>query len=469
VKRAFDRFKVGLACLLCLVAGAVGTWAVQRHAGAAGTGSAGAGPQDEDANPALAPEEVLAALPPSRGKAAVDRAVARAAERARQDPQDAGAWAELGDALMQKARETADAAYYGHAERAYRRALALRPSHADATTGVAWVAAGRHEFETSIAWANKAIALDPRNHHAYGLLGDAAVEMGDYDAAFEHYQKMLDIRSDISSYSRGAYLLFLTGDIRKARWLMDKAIQAGAPYAENTAWCRAQLALFHFHDGHLMAAEQLLQDADGKTPGNFHLLAALGKVKAARKDYPAAIACYQKAAAIAPQHDVLAALGDLHRLSGNHAEAARQDALVEATHKVNKANGVRGDIQIAQFYADHDRNLPEALRLAEEEYRTRKNVFVADTLAWCYYKNGRHEEAKRAIQKALSRRTPDAGFPFHSGMIHARLGDRQTAQLHLYQALSLNPNFSPVYAPVAAATFQELGGRPADLKPEAAP
>ena len=46
----------------------------------------------------------------------------------------------------------------------------------------------------------------PTARRAYGLLGDAAVEMGDYEAAFKHYQKMLDIRPDLSSYSRGAHL-----------------------------------------------------------------------------------------------------------------------------------------------------------------------------------------------------------------------------------------------------------------------
>ena len=63
------------------------------------------------------------------------------------------------------------------------------------------------------------------------------------------YQQMLDIRPDISSYSRGAHLLWLTGDKRKATWLMYKAILTGAPYAENTAWCQTQLALILFNSG----------------------------------------------------------------------------------------------------------------------------------------------------------------------------------------------------------------------------
>ncbi len=268
---------------------------------------------------------------------------------------------------------------------------------------------------------------------------------------------MLDIRPDISSYSRGAHLLFLTGDTRKATWLMAKAIRAGSPYAENTAWCRAQLALMLFHTGALLPAEQVLEDALDKTPNSHHVLAAMGKVKAAQKDYKGAIAFYKKAVVIAPEHNALVALGDLYQLSGNKDEAEKQYALVEKLHQKSHAGGVQhSDTQLAQFYADHDRNLIEALRMAEQR-KLSDNVFDADTLAWCYYKNGQYGKAKDAIRRALSRRTPDAKILFHAGMIHARLGDRPAAQDYLHRALSLNPNFSPLDAPVAAETLKKLG------------
>jgi tetratricopeptide (TPR) repeat protein len=429
-------------------------WYLQR-------GTPGASAEDPVTAAASVPTaEVLAAIPPAKGHSRVDQVIARLSGKVEENDRDANAWADLGDALMQKARETADAGYYTHAERAFAKALALNPKHVTATTGLAWVHGGRHEFEQSVEWATKAVALDPKNHSAHGLLGDAALEMGDYETAREHYQKMIDTRPDLSSYSRGAQVLFLAGDVRKAIWLMGKAIAAGGPYAENTAWCRAQLALMYFHTGNLAAAEQVLQDALTRLPNNHHLLAVQGKVKAARKDYPAAIDCYQEALAVAPQIDVLAALGDLYRLTGQAGEAEKQYALVEAVHRTHKANGVKGDSQLARFWADHDRNLAEALRLAESEYQTRKNVFVADTLAWCLLKNGRCEEAKGVIEKALARKTPDASILFHAGMIHAKLGNRGEAQRYLYQALSLNPHFSPVDAPVAAQVHEELGSKP---------
>src|ERR1035438_7776659 len=140
---------------------------------------------------------------------------------------------------------------------------------------------------------------------------------------------MLDLRPDISSYSRGAHLLFMTGDIRKATLLMTKAIGSGAPFAENTAWCRAQWALMQFAEGSYLSASQLLTEALQAAPNNYHLLAAMGRVKAAIKDYDAAIEYYKRAEDVVPQHEVVVALGDIYTLQGKTQEAAAQYALVD--------------------------------------------------------------------------------------------------------------------------------------------
>lgn len=400
--------------------------------------------------------DILSLIPKPAGSAAADRAIAKWIEQARTQPANNKAWVNLGDALMQKARETSDFAYYGHAESAYQKALENNASDSDAMTGLAWVNGGKHLFDKSVEWANKAIAIDNRNNIAYGIIGDAELELGKYDDALNHYQKMIDIRPDLSSYSRGAYALFITGDMRKGRWLMQKAIEAGSPFAENTAWCRSRLATMLMSDGNLLAAEQVLKLGLKSAPENRHLLMGMGRCKGMLKDYAKAIEFYQKANASAPDHNALAALADLYRVTGNEAEAAKQEAAMEALHGANQANGVHDHIQMAQYYSDHARNPVEAVRLAEEHKNT-KNVFEADVLAWCYYQNGQYKEAQEAITRALSQRTPEAKFFYHAGMIAAKLNDVATAKKRLYQALSLNPQFSVTDAPRAVAAVKELG------------
>jgi tetratricopeptide (TPR) repeat protein len=389
-----------------------------------------------------------------------DSEINKASEAARSHPTDA-AWSRLGDAYMQKARETMDLSYYGRAEAAYRNSLTINPNYANGLAGIAWVLSGRHEFEQSIEWANKALKAEPNRADAYGLLGDAATEMGDYDSAFEHYQKMLDLKPGIASYSRAAHLLFITGGFEKATLLMSKAVGSGGAYPENKAWCIAQMALLDFAQGAYVPAEQMLSEGLKETPNNYHLLAAMGKVKAALKDFPAAIEYYKKAQDIVPQHEVVVALGDLFTIEGRTEDASRQYALVDAIRKLNKANGVIGDLQMAQFLADHDKDLDEALRLAEAEYKTRPTVYGADILAWCYYKNGRIPEARKYSLKALSQNTPEAMFLYHRGIILAKAGDVGEARKALYQALSQNPYFEPRGAMLAMSTLHELGSAPA--------
>lgn len=391
-------------------------------------------------------------------ESATDAQIAKTSSMVAAKPQSAVAWSRHGDALMQKGRETGDASYANLAESAYRKTLAISPKSVDALVGLAWASGVRHEFESSIEWAKKALAFDTKNSAAYGLIGDAAVELGDYERAFDEYQKMLDISPDLSSYGRSAHLLYITGDNKRASLLMWKAIQAGSPYAENTAWCRAQLALIQFSQGAYVPAAALLEEGLRLSPNDHRLLAAMGKVTAAGKKYAQAIEYYKKALLVTPDQETIAALGDLYTLTGKKDEAAKQYDLVEVIAKVNRANGVLGDLSTARFYADHDRKIAEGLKLAEHEYRTRPNVFAADTLAWSHFKNGNIAEAKRFITYALRKGTSEASFQYHKGMIDAADGHPSEAKLALYSAMSINPGFDPIQSSIAIKTLAGLGG-----------
>ncbi len=443
--------KTTLACgTVCLLIG--GGWAVSRRSRADSKI-----PVMSAASVTTPSADPLKDIPEPKSNSFTDKAIVKGIAEARKKPDVAKNWVFLGDALMQKVRETADIRYYEYAENSYNKALALNASNSDAMTGLAWVHGGRHEFDQSIEWANKAIALDPKNNLAFGIIGDAEVERGEYEAAFDHYQKMLDIRPDISSYSRGAYLLYVTGNTRRAQWLMLKAIKVGAPYAENTAWCRSRLALMYFNTGNQLAAEQILREGLKAAPQNVHLLNMLGRVKIARKDYSAAIACYKKIIAAAPEHNALVALGDLYAATGNKAEADKQYAAMEALHsQLNQCGKAHDHMQMAQYYADHDLNPVQAVRLAEE-HKNSKNVFEADTLAWCYYKAGDLPKAEEAIKRALKWNTPDARLRYHAGMIFLKSGNRADAQRWLAQALSLNPHFALNDPDIAAKELGKLG------------
>ncbi|MDQ3200048.1 MAG: tetratricopeptide repeat protein [Verrucomicrobiota bacterium] len=260
---------------------------------------------------------------------------------------------------------------------------------------------------------------------------------------------MMDLRPDLSSWSRGSYL---------PMWLMEKAIKAGGPYAENTAWCPAKLAVMLFQDGAYEPAAQILAPVSASGTTNTHVLLAAGRIAAARGDFPAAIEFYQKILTVGPNHEALAGLGDIYAAQGEKEKAEEYYKKVEALHAAHLATGVHDHMLMAKFYADHDRNLIEALRLAEQRKLT-KNVLEADVLAWVYFKNGDLPQAQEAMQRALRQQTPDAETHYHAGMIAAAAGERGKAQKELGRALSINPKFSLLQSPLAAKALEEIGGR----------
>jgi tetratricopeptide (TPR) repeat protein len=280
--------------------------------------------------------------------------------------------------------------------------------------------------------------------------------LGDYEAAYAHYQKMMDLKPDLSSWSRGAHLLYLTGESKKAIWLMEKALKAGAPFAENTAWCRAKLAMMHFHQGAYLTAAKTLEPALKAGSRNAQVLLAASRVAAAREDFPAAEQYCRTVLEAGPNHEALVILGDLCTATGRLPDAEKYYEQVEALEAAHSARFGHSHLAMAKFYADHDRKPIEALRMAESRKLTR-NVHEADTLAWVYFKNGDMPRAIEAIKRALSQKTEEAELHFHAGMIAAKFGDRVSAQNHLQRALSLNPRFSLLHAPIAVATLEQFG------------
>ena len=123
--------------------------------------------------------------------------------------------------------------------------------------------------------------------------------------------------------------------------------------------------------------------------------------------------------AIAPEPAMLVALGDLYALTGDDARArANYDRMVEAAVDQDEYRRV-----LANFDADHDRDLPKALELAKQDLEQRQDVYGYDTLARALLKNGRADEAAKAMTEVLKLGTRDSRLFFHAGMIYHRLGD----------------------------------------------
>lgn len=439
------KVRAGFAAALLLViavGGVAGLTLGRRH------NQSAEAPRDSDHSPA-------AALHAPR---TTDQVIEDLQSRIARLPNNAQLYSSLAGAYLQKVRESGDPAYYNRAEAVLKKAQELDPEDADTYILLGSLALSRHQFAEGLAYGERAKAINPYKSAVYGVIGDAQVELGRYDEAKATIQTMVDLRPDLSSFSRVSYIRELTGDLPGAIELMQRAVNAGAPGTEGAAWTRVQLGNLYFNSGDLSAADREYRHTLAELPGYIHARAGLAKVQAARGDYSPAIATYEEITKSIPITEYVIALADTERAAGKSEAAAQTDALVGAIDKLSRANGVNTDVEMALYSADHGIDPAGTVARAREALLSRPSIHGYDALAWALYQNGEYAEAQQMSDVALHLGSRESLLRFHAGMIALKLGQPDRAREELRQATSLNPAFSLRYAPVAARELQTLDG-----------
>ncbi|HLO28034.1 MAG TPA: tetratricopeptide repeat protein [Anaerolineales bacterium] len=406
--------------------------------------------------PFLADLNNFASEPSSRTLASTDAQIQTLQDRLRSHPKDWQAYSQLGLLYLQKARETGDPTYYQKTDATLAQALAFQSDDYTSISAKGALALARHQFHSALDWGEQARQINPDRAYAYGVIADAEIELGKYPEAVETLQTMVDLRPDMSSYSRISYIRELHGDISGALDMMQRAVDSGVPNAENTAWVRTQLGTLYFNTGDLDQAELEYQLTLQERPNYVYAIAGLGRVRAAQGNRDEAIKLLNQAVGIMPMPEFVITLGDLYRVTGQAKAAEQEYKLVATIEKLYRANGVDLDLEIALFNADHDQGLNTTLALARTAYANRPSIYGADVLAWTLYKTGNYTEAKKYSEEALALGTKDALKLFHAGMIALKLGDKAQARGYLERALEINPHFSILYADEASRTLQTL-------------
>ena len=346
-----------------------------------------------------------------------ERAIPKLQEKLKGEPANAEWNSALGHAYLQKARETGDPAYYPKSEELFRRALASKPDYVEALVGQASLAMSRHEFARAREMAERSLKLNPDVVAAYGVLTDAQVELGEYDAAIKTLGTMVRMKPNLSSYSRISYLRELTGDVDGAIQAMHMAVDSGSPDGENTAWCMVQLGNLYMISHRPTDADLQFRMALTRFPNYVHALAGLARVAVSRKDFDNAVVFYEKAIAAVPLPEFLIGLGEAYVALGKLPEARKQFDLVRDIQSIYKANGVNMDLEMVLFAVDHGGNQKEAVETARQEWSRRKSIKVADAYAWALYRSGRVSEAREMMKQALRLGTRDPLLLQHARLI----------------------------------------------------
>lgn len=409
-----------------------------------------------------APAFVPPAAPIVSNESATENTIRFLENKIKDDPEDFSANSKLAGLYLQKLRETGNVQYL---DLAFRTARASLDSVADVrnTGGLAALTQAEfasHEFTNARDHALRLIELEPRKSYPQIMLGDALIELGDYEKAEIAYKKIPFLDSGIShaSENRLARLAQLKGNNAGAQKHFANALKLAldlpAPPRETVAWLRWQLGETAFSVGDYETAEKHYQDTLLTFPDYFRAIASFGKVRAARGDLRGAIEHYEKAVRLLPDPNFVTALGDLYKLAGREEDAKNQYELVEQIGRLSEFNGALYNRSLALFYADHDLKPEEAYNLAAKEYETRKDIYGADALAWTAFKAGKMTEAETAIKEALRLGTKDAHLFYHAAMIAKAVEDKASAQGYFKMALTLNPQFDLLQAAVAKNIFE---------------
>ena len=367
-------------------------------------------------------------------------------------PNDSRGYDFLGDAYLQKVRETGDASFYTRADSVYTKALQLNPRDPAAVTGAGTLALARHDFRAGLRYGLRARQLAPYSFQPVGVVVDAQVELGRYDDAAKSLQQMIDLRPNLSSYARVSYFRELHGDLAGAIDAIKAAASAGGGAAENVAYVQTLLGNLYFDTGRLGEAREAYRTALESFPRYVPATAGLANIEAAHRDFGAAIRRYRDAVARLPLPQYVIALGEVEEAAGK----GRDYDLVRAEERLLQANGVNTDVDLAVFEANHG-SPARAVQLARRAWAQAPSVRSADALGWALTSAGRPAKGLRWARRALALGSRDPLFLYHAGKSAQAAGRAALARAYLSESLALNPRFSPLYAPRAERALKELG------------
>ena len=368
------------------------------------------------------------------------------------EPGNGVAAARLADALLRQARATGNGGLAIQAEGALRAAIAAGPSY-EAQRMLGAVLASQHRFRDAIAAAGRAKAIEPADAWNDGVIGDAHLELGEYDAAFTAFDAMMRKRPSAAAYGRASYARELQGDLAGALTLMQMALDATSAHdPESQAWHYAQLGDLQYQLGHLADAEREYRHALFTFADHPIAVAGLARLDAARGDLAAALAGYSKLQASAAMPEYAARIAEIEEAIGRPADAARHFALAE--------QGWRSDMpepaHLARLLARDRGRAAEALAVAEQAAAGRQDIFTMDAVAWAAFRAGNMPRAVEASRLALRTGTRDRALLYHAAAIAAASGDRARARLLVTRALDGHPTFDLVLAPAAQALLASL-------------
>jgi tetratricopeptide (TPR) repeat protein len=356
----------------------------------------------------------------------------------------------LGDTYLQKARDNGDPGNYDRAERSFDAALRRDPRDVDALLGAGELAGLRHDFGEQLRLGLEARRLMPGLVSPYPVIADAQIELGRYGAAERTLQRLLDLKPNLTSYSRVSYYRELRGDLDGAVEAMRLAASAGAGAPENVAYVQVLLGDLELQRGRTGAARLAYTAALRSLPGYPAGMVGLARADAASGDLGRAAARLRRAAARLPLTGTLTLLAQVERALGRPAAAAAALDGARAQQQLYKAAATEPDAETVLFEAEYG-DPQRAVVLGRRVWERAPSIRSAHALGWAHVRAGYTVAGVSWARRALRTGSRDPLFNLHAAVALERAG--RTGQTDRYYDLARGGRAA--LSPSAAALLEE--------------
>ena len=386
-------------------------------------------------------------LPTTYGEqlAFMDHGMVYARKRVADQPTDWGAYGDMANLYLGRARLTGSFDDYATAGQLYDKAFAVAaPGHGPyldrAIYNFTVHRLGAMEPDLHVI-DHYAVPDDGITATGEGLRGDIAFYSGHYPEALALYQTSHKRLVMMSTSFRLAYYWGRMGDPDKARRYLDEAESTViGPQQQQRGFLEMYRGILALDRGLWDEAEAHFRRADAIFPGSWLVQEHLAMVLALKGEPDQAMTIYRGIADRTNLPEAADAVAGLYRATGDFANAQSWAARADTLWRKRLAQLPEAAYGHALDHMLAFGTPAETLALALKNYQVRPYADAATQLAWAYMANHRPADALTALAPVLKSGWVSAEPHIVASEAHALLGQGPEADAERKAALAVNPH-----------------------------
>ncbi len=365
----------------------------------------------------------------------------------------------------------ADLSLHNKDEKSYvswlEKAASAHPQALQPRVALARYQLAKGDRNKALATAREAVNAQPDNPVAIELLGTIQLASGDTTNALGSYRKLAErLPGHAAPLVKVATAQIVAKDFTGARKTLQDALRIQADSLD----ARLLLGGVEIQGGRFDEAHKIAKQVQQQEPDNPDGYSLEGDTALARKDYPAALAAFERAHKLKPSSALLVRQLQVLTASQRAEEGENRLATWLATHPQDASTRAtlaesllkRGQYKAAVehyfilnksspnnllvvnnlAWALHESGDSRALAFAEQALKLKPdNPAVLDTVGWILVQRGQTQRGIKLLQQALTK-APDAGeIQYHLALAFTKSEDHPRAQRELERLLATGTSF----------------------------